>query len=307
MLKIKGLYLPMLADQIVTGEVFFLSSNGTNTNDDPGNGKDPSRPFSTLDYALSKMTTNNDDLLVIGAGHSETLTGAGGFTQDISGCRIIGLGIYDRRPTFLMSTGFTGLLTASNYLLKNLIFTAGIADMNPAFLITGKGAHLKGLSFEESATNLNYIDVIHACNSNNNADGLVIEGCNFDMANDAAAVTAIDILKDTRDMKIIDNRIQGDFDATPYAAIYSVNTEHHMNCEIARNHIHNAHDGNAAIAISVGSTTSTGFMYDNLASGNEAASSTPFVSAAAGLQLANNLYSGDDSTSAYVLPAIGAN
>jgi hypothetical protein len=306
MLNISGFRHPSVGE-IITGDVYFLDVNATNTNDDPGNGKDPRKPFSTVDYALSKMTNNNDDALYVMAGHSETLSGAGGFTQDISGCKIIGLGIYDRRPAFLMDTLASGVLTAANYKLENMVFIAGVADMDPGFLITGKGAHLKNLSFEESTAALNYIDAIHVGAADNDSDGLVIEGCNFDMATDTAAVTAIDVLMTTRDMKIIDNRIQGDFDASPYAAIYSVNTKHHFNCEIARNHIHNAHTANGAIAISVGSTTSTGFMYDNLASGNEASSSTPFVSAAAGLQLANNLYSGDDSTSAYVLPAIGGN
>lgn len=306
MLNISGFRHPSVGE-VITGDVYFLDANATNTNDDPGNGKDPRKPFSTLDYALSKMTTNNDDALYIMAGHSETLSGAGGFTQDISGCKIIGLGIYDRRPAFTMDTLASGVLTAANYKLENLVFIAGVADMNPAFLITGKGAHLKNLSFEESGTDLNYIDVIHVSAADNDADGLVIEGCNFDMNNDAAAVTAIDLLKDTRDIKIVGNKIQGDFDASPYAAIYSANTEHHMNCEIGWNQIHNQHDGNGAICISVGSTTSTGFIHNNYASGNEAASSTPFVSAAAGLRCINNMYSGDDSTSGYILPAIGGN
>lgn len=306
MLNINGFRHPSVGE-VITGNVYFLDGNANHTNDDPRNGKDPRKPFSTLDYALSKMDSNNDDALYVMAGHSETLSGAGGFTQDISGCKIIGLGIYDRRPTFTMDTLASGVLTASNYKLENMVFVAGVADMNPAFLITGKGAWLKNLSFEESSTDLNYIDVIHVSAADNDADGLVIEGCNFDMNNDAAAVTAIDVLKDTRDIKILNNKIQGDFDASPFAAIYSASTEHHMNCEIAYNQIHNQHDGDGAVCISFGSTTSTGFMHDNLASGNEASGSTPFVSGAAGIRLANNLYSGDNSTSAYVLPAIGAN
>ena len=306
MLNISGFRHPSIGE-IVTGDVFFLDANATNTNDDPGNGKDPRKPFSTIDYAFSKMTSNNDDALYVMAGHSETVTGAGGFTQDVSGCKIIGLGIYDRRPNILMDgSAITGLLTAANYRMENMVFSAGHADIANCFLVTGKGAHLKNLSFEQNTATENWVNAIDVGAADNDSDGLVIEGCNFNMP-DGAEVTAIDVLMTTRDIKIIDNRIQGDFDASPYAAIYSVNTKHHYNCEIARNHIHNAHDGNAAIAISFGSTTSTGFMYDNLASGNEAGSSTPFVSAAAGLQLANNLYSGDDSTSAYVLPAIGAN
>jgi len=306
MLNINGFRHPSVGE-VITGNVYFLGNAATNTNDDPGNGKDPRKPFATLDYALSKMTSNNDDALFVMPGHAETLTGAGAFTQDISGCKIIGLGIYDRRPTFTMATLGSGVLTASNYKLENMVFVAGVADMNPAFLITGKGAHLKNLSFEESAANLNYIDAIHVSAADNDADGLVIDGCNFDMNTDAAAVTAIDVLKDTRDIKILRNKIQGDFDASPYAAIYSASTEHHMNCEIAYNQIHNQHDGNACICISFGSTTSTGFMHDNMASGKEASGSTPFVSGAGGIRLINNLYSGDDSTSGYVLPAIGAN
>ena len=53
----------MLADRIITGDVYFLGSEETNTNDDPGNGKDPRKPFATLDYALGKMTAGQGDYL----------------------------------------------------------------------------------------------------------------------------------------------------------------------------------------------------------------------------------------------------
>lgn len=305
MLKIKGLYLPMIGGEIVTGDVYFLNSSASYTNDDPGNGKDPGKPFATLDYALSKMTASNGDLLIIGEGHSETITGAGGITLDKAGVRIIGLGRYDTRPTFLMDGAATvsGLVTAANVKMENCIFTAGHADVNYCFHISAKGFHLKSCSFQEYTTNENWVDVIHAGTADNDYDGLIIEDCEFEME-DAAAVTAIDLLKNSRNVKILGNRIVGDFDASPYAPIYSASTEVHKNILVAGNLVHNAHDANAAVGISIANTASTGWIVNNHVGHQDTAGETPFLGGAAGLYLGLNYASGVLGTaSGYLYPA----
>jgi hypothetical protein len=307
MLKIKGLYLPMLANRIVAGDVYFLDSGHSLAADTPKPwGISPDKPYATLDYALSQMTASNDDILVIAGGHSETITGAGGITFDVAGVHIVGLGNYDQRPTFLMDGAATvsALVTAANVTIENLIFSAGHADVNYCFHITGKGCHIKSCTFMENTTAENWVDVIHAGTADNDYDGLVIEDCDFEME-DAAAVTAIDLLKNSRNVKIIGNRILGDFDASPYAPIYSASTEIHKNILVQGNLIHNQHDGNAAVGISIANTTSTGWIVGNHVGHQDAAGETPILAGAAGLYCGENYAAGVLGTaSGYLYPAV---
>ena len=119
---------------------------------------------------------------------------------------------------------------------------------------------------------------------------------------DADCVPAIDLLKNSRDVKIIGNRIIGDFDGTPYAPIYSASGEIHTNILVAYNLIHNAHDGNAALCISIASV-STGWIVHNHAGHLLNTGDTPFLVAADGLYAGEN-YGNDRAgpTSGYLYP-----
>jgi hypothetical protein len=312
MLKIKGLYLPMLANRIVTGNVFFLGTNSTtapvlDAQDLPSHGSDPDKPFATLDYALSKTVGGNDDIIIVLPNHAETVTGAGGITLDKAGVSIVGLGRYDSRPRFLMDgSAITGLVTAANTSLENCVFAAGHSDIASAFLVTAKGFKLANCHFERNTTNENFVNIVNAGAVDNDYDGLEILNNTIDFAGDAGELKPIDLLKNSKDVRIIGNYIYGDFDTSPYAAIYSVNTEIHQNIDISYNRIHNLHDANAVVGISVGSTGSTGFMHHNFVYALDVAGETPFVSAATGIALFENYYSYDGSTtSGLLLPAAG--
>ncbi len=306
MLKIKGLYLPMLANRVVTGDVFFLNSSATNTNDDPGNGKDPTKPFGTLDYAQSKTNAGNDDLLVVGAGHTETVTGAGGITLDKAGLSIVGLGRYDSRPTFLMDgAAITGLVTAANTGIENVKFVAGHSDIAVGFLVTGKGFKMEACHFGGNTTNENFVNCVTG-SGDNSFDGMELINNVMDYGVDIGAINPINLLKDSNDVRIMGNKIMADLQTSPYAAIYSVNTEHHMNIEIGYNMIHNLHDANAVVGISAGSTTSTGWMHHNIVYMLDTNGSTPFVSAATGIVMWDNKAAYAGNHSAYQMPTLGS-
>jgi hypothetical protein len=306
MLKINGLYLPMLANRIVTGDVFFLDSGATNTNDDPGNGKDPRKPFSTLDYAQSKMADNNDDLLVIAANHSETVTGAGGITLDKPGTSIVGQGRYDARPTFLMDgSAITGLITAPNVSIENVKFLAGHSDIAVGFLVTAKGFKMQSCHFEGNTTDENFVNCVTAGAADNDYDGMELINNVMEYGVDDGALNPINLLKNSRDVRIMGNKILADLDTTPYAAIYSVNTEVHINIEIGYNMIHNLHNANAVVGISAGSTDSTGWMHHNIVYALDTNGGTPFVSAATGIAMWDNKYAHAANISAYQMPTLG--
>jgi hypothetical protein len=283
--------------------VFFVDST---TGSDGNNGLSPDEAFATLDYAIGQCTADKNDVIYVMPNHSETITGAGGITFDVDDVTVIGLGRYDARPTFLMdaATTVTFLVTAANVSMENLIFKAGHADIAVCATITGVGCRIKSCSFVENTAGENWVDIIHAGTADNDYDGLEIIDCDFIM-DDAACVTAIDLLKNSADVKIIGNRITSDFDASPYAPIYSASTEVHKNLVVMGNLIHNAHDDNAAVGISITNTASTGWIVGNHVGHADAADETPILAGAAGLYVGLNYASGVRGTaSGFLYPAV---
>ena len=290
-------------NKFITGTAFFVDSNNGNAG---YSGLKPGEALTTLDAALGKCTTDKGDVIYLMPGHSETITGAGGITIDVPGVSIIGLGTGSLRPTFLMDAAatVTALVTEEDCYLENVIFKAGHADIAVCMHISAKDFHIKNCRFIENTTDENWVDIIHAGTDDNDYDGLIIEGCEFIM-DDAACVTAIELLKDSADVKILNNRIIGDFDATPYAPIYSASTEIHKNILVQGNLIHNAHDGDAAVGISIANTASTGWIVYNHVGAQDIAGETPILAGAAGLYCGQNYAAGVLGTaSGYLYPGV---
>ena len=106
------------------GNIFWVDSgSGSNTNDGTH-----VRPYATLDYAVGKCTANNGDLILVKAGHTETVTAAGGLDLDVAGITIIGLGNGSDRPTvnFTTAVGADMDVDADNITISNFLFTGGI-------------------------------------------------------------------------------------------------------------------------------------------------------------------------------------
>lgn len=295
--------MPSAVPEVVTGSVFFVdSSTGSDSND----GKSKDLPLATLDRALTLCTANKGDVIYLMPGHAETITGAGGITLDKAGVSVIGLGRYDARPAFLMdgAATVTALVTAANVTVKNCVFRAGHADIAVCFTITAKGFRLDSCLFEQNVVNENWVDIIHAGAADNDYDGLEIVNCEFHVYDDAL-VTAIDLLKNANDVKIIGNRIIGDFNAAPYAPIYCADTEIQLNILVYGNYIHNLHDGNAAVGIAIANVASTGWIIGNHVGHQDVAGETPILAGAAGLYVGQNWASGVLGTaSGYNYPAV---
>ena len=114
-----------------TGTVFYLDS-GSGSNGYDGLSQD--RAFSTLDYAFSRCTANNGDVIVVAPGHAETTTNIG---LDIAGVTVIGMGPGRSKPAFTATTAATDLfsVSAANISLYNLRLV-GAASGNTALINT---------------------------------------------------------------------------------------------------------------------------------------------------------------------------
>lgn len=270
------------------GDHYFLDS-GTGT-DGVGKGGTKGSPFATLDHALSQATDDNDDTLHILPNHSETITGAGGITLDKAGVSIRGYGRYDTRPEFLMDGAACSMLvTSANVGLDNCVFKSGHEDLAYFALVTGKGFHFTNNFVGENVAEENFVISISAGATDNDHDGLFVAGNEFigvDTANSGCVV----LNKDNLDVKILGNKIQGNFAATPYAPILMPDNEIPHNIEIAHNMIYNRHNDNVVTGISVLEAVGTGSIHHNFVYTLDVAGMTPILVGAGGVFAYENYY-----------------
>lgn len=85
------------------------------------------KPYTTLQVAIDKATSANDDLILVKAGHAETLTAQ--INADKAGVTIRGLGEGLLRPT-LTGNGTIDVIdvSAANVTIENIVFPAPLTD-----------------------------------------------------------------------------------------------------------------------------------------------------------------------------------
>lgn len=210
MLKINGLYLPMLANRMVSGDVYWVGTTSAARNIDaqdvPSHGDHPNKPFASIDYAIGKCTADNDDIVVVLAGHTETISGATDWVMDVAGVSVVGMGRGAARPTITFDTGTDAavMVTAANCSVENMIFTANYADIVTGIDVDAVDFMAKGISFYETATNMNFLNCVVTDDTDFAANGMTIIDCER-IAVDAASLAFVSILGDINNMKIINN------------------------------------------------------------------------------------------------------
>lgn len=93
-----------------------------------GNPGTISKPFATIDFAVSQCTDNNGDIIMVNEGHTESVTTSLGLEVNKTGISIIGVGTGKTRPQITFSTDAGAAMyvsTPKNY-IYNLQFIAGI-------------------------------------------------------------------------------------------------------------------------------------------------------------------------------------
>jgi len=192
------------------GNVWFVDSGHASKSDSDGYGQNPDAPFSTIDYAIGKLTVNNGDVIYVAPGHTETLSAASTITADVAGASIIGLGAGNDRPKITIGTDAAATITisAASVCLKNIIVIGALDGLNSAITVTGDDCDIDieyrdtsatveaniaitATSVDRAKIKLNYIGFI-AGNAVTNA--IVLDGCtscNAEVAFYGVASTAI--------------------------------------------------------------------------------------------------------------------
>jgi len=155
------------------GKVFVVADN-TNTNFqviDELFTYDPEgvpRRHSTIDSAINACTANNNDVILVAPGHTETLESAAAIALDVAGVIIIGVGEGNNRPvlTFATSTAATFTMAANNCVLKNVVLVANIDSLVNALVVSGDNCTVD-VEFQDTSASVEAATAIRLDTANN--------------------------------------------------------------------------------------------------------------------------------------------
>lgn len=123
--------VPMVGGSIPIAPEYFFVHSGRGANGSEGT---LDAPFATIDYAIGRCSASYGSVIVVLAGHTETVTAAAGVALDVAGVQIVGCGTGRNRPVvnFTTAVGASFKVTAANCLVHNIRFTGGFdALTNP--------------------------------------------------------------------------------------------------------------------------------------------------------------------------------
>lgn len=215
-----------------SGGLYYVDSQtGSNTNKGTFN-----QPWATIAYALTRVIANRGDVVLVKAGHSETVTAAAGILAAVAGCAVLGLGTGTDRPTinFTTSTAATLKVTAANVYLGNLLFTCGIASQVTMLDIQGTYCVVDGCGFSEGTqTGASFITLAGAANA---ADHLRILNSKFYNPTSGNMASAIGLAIVEDDVQVAGNQILGNFSLS---GIHNVTAKVLTNLTVNDNYVHN--------------------------------------------------------------------
>lgn len=267
-------------------------------------GTSPDTALATLDSAFAKCTANQGDVIVVMPNHAETITGAGGIAHDVAGVSVIGLGVGNQRPRFLMdgATTVTYAISAADAYVENLVFAAGHADIVACFDVTAVGATIKRCEFVNNVVDENFKSAITCSGADNTADMLTVEDCFFYTV-DAATLGFILTTGDVNQMLVFNNVVISE--GTGLATLITCATGKDLKGVVVTwNFLSSkATAGNLFISNDTASPNNSGIIAHNRCRHADV-TTTHTMGAVGGCGFFDNLSTSLDSASGFVLPAI---
>ena len=182
--------MPMLPGEgdVTTGDVYFVSSTAANRSDSGSQGKTPTLPFATIDYAIGRCTANVGDRIYVMPGYTQTSSAAAGIDADVAGVTIKALGFGTNRATITFTDTAGDIdIDAANITLQNFRFIGNVAALAAPIDVNAAFFSMLNCDFYCAAatTDINMTVITDA-----NADDMLIYGCNFNYIASNAATAA---------------------------------------------------------------------------------------------------------------------
>lgn len=131
-------------------------------------------PFSTIDYAVGQCTADKGDVVLVAAGHTETVIAAAGLTCDVAGVTIHFLGEGSNKATINLGTAVTAsvVVSAANVSLIDPRFVAAIDALTGPISVTGINCYIQNAEYNDGTS----IDTTDALVAIATATGIHING-----------------------------------------------------------------------------------------------------------------------------------
>ena len=264
------------------------------------------RPYATIDQAINHSSASKGDMIVVKAGHAETLTTAAQLVADVAGVSIVGLGAGSNRPTLTFGAAAANIpVSAANVTFSNILFKANFADVASFITIAAAPEFVvENCEFRDTSAILNALTCI-TTTVTVNADGLVFTNNKVYSAGTTAATTMIVIAGTMSRCTINDNLYIGAV-LNNTAALLEHGALNVTNLEMARNKVYrpNTDTASGAVLIKTTATVNTGIVYDNLVGCLDGAG-VILLTVGSDYAPINNYVTGEVNKSGWLIPAAG--
>jgi len=284
-----------------SGTVRWVDSSGGSNGD--GSFK---RPFATIDAAVSACNANKGDIVMVKAGHAETISTAAILVLDVAGVTIIGLGRGAMRPTLTFTAAAATIpVSAASVALKNLLFVANFADVASFITIAAAPSFsVDGCEFRDTDSTHNALTCV-TTTVTVNADGFEFTNNRVFSSGTTAATTMIVIAGTMSRCTINDNFYVGAV-LNNTAALLEHGALNVTNLEMARNKVYrpNTDTATGAVLIKTTATANTGVVYDNYVGCLDIAG-VILLTVGSDYAPFNNYVTGEVDKSGWLIPAAG--
>jgi len=283
-----------LANREMYQELFITDNDGED------------RFFATVDAAFASCTASAGDTIYVLPGHTETVT-ATSIAHDVAGVSVIGLGEGTMRPTFTFgAAAATITITGANGSWENCHFVANFDNVASAFTIgAAVNFRLENNTFFDTTNALHFYSIVTTGATDNEADGLVVRGNNWE-SKALAALAFVSILAAEKNVVVENN--DAFMLATNDVGHFITLAAKIMTNIIIRNNsciVVGASNASVGVFLTGSGSTSTGLVSDNVCSSLDTTTELMFT-ASTGLKFFRNLYTGVADASGKLLPAIDA-
>ena len=257
---------------VTSGKVFFVSAVTTGSIIDRIKAMikpDPEgvlRFFTSIDSAIGSCVASRGDLIIVLPGHTETISSATGLVADVAGVKIVGIGEGSLVPILTFDTATTATIPVSAYNVsfENIIFSANFADIVSVFtLTTAKNFKLKNCKIKATASSMNFLYVVDTSTTNNDADGLTIDGCSW-IEPDTATISAVKGDADIDSAVVKNSYFNLGVNTSDLPAIFGMATGKDLtNVVIENNDVIRLNDANPLLVVTDTTTANTGIIKNN--------------------------------------------
>lgn len=180
-LTVRG--MPLL--QMNPGQVFWVNNSSVYSRfqrtgaDTSSNRGSFNYPFASIAYALTQCLANNGDIIMVDAGHAETIGAAAAIALNVAGVTLIGLGNGSMRPTLTWSTAAsTVTVAAANMAIQNFLFVGAAAStfvataFNNVNAVVATDFAIDNCEFRDSDATHGFIACYTGGTTANQSDGL---------------------------------------------------------------------------------------------------------------------------------------